>query len=234
MCFYIVNDTLALKLNEKIMTTKTNRASKPLPSRGQYKIYLIAFIAAVLTFGIGTYVALDGRPPGWEASFFNAVNGMGDGWYLAFTIITFFGSTWMSVLTVAATLALRAYRLAWRLAVTIISAYAITIMAKIFIDRERPAEILAGVNAYITEPGLGFPSGHASGCAVIALTIWPYLPRKARFIIVPLFIILIGLSRIYLGVHLPLDIIGGVAIGVAVVSFLRIMPQTWRRAIRID
>lgn len=213
---------------------KTKKASKSLPTRGQYKIYLAAFIVAVLTAGIGTFIALGDRLPGWEVSFFNTVNGWSGGWYLVFTIITFFGSTWMSLLTVAGALVLRAYRLAWRLTVTIILAYATTIMAKHFIGRERPAEILTDMHVRLTEPGMGFPSGHATGCAVIAFTLWPYLPRKARFIIVPLFIILIGLSRIYLGVHLPLDIIGGVTIGIAAVSLLRIMPQTWRRAIRVD
>jgi len=65
--------------------------------------------------------------------------------------------------------------------------------------------------------GYSFPSGHAMSAFAVygALTflLWSHLPtrigRSILIILCSLFIIMIGISRIYLGVHYPSDIIGG-------------------------
>jgi glycosyltransferase 2 family protein len=201
---------------------------------GHYKLYLGAFVAALLIFAGAMYLALSGRPTGWEHTLFMSVNGWPEGWYRLFTIVTFFGSTWIALISVVGLFVAKLYRLAWRLAVTIIGAYGIAFVAKHFIGRERPLELFSGVHARVVETGMGFPSGHATVSTVIALTLWPYLPKKARYVVVPLFIGVICLSRLYLGVHIPLDLIGGVAIGVASVSFIRILPSSLRHKFCLD
>jgi len=82
--------------------------------------------------------------------------------------------------------------------------------------RERP-DILP----IITEHGYSFPSGHSMGsllfygsAAYVLLHIWKSAGIKAVTIIVAcLFILMIGISRIYLGVHYPTDVVGGYAVG---------------------
>jgi undecaprenyl-diphosphatase len=50
--------------------------------------------------------------------------------------------------------------------------------------------------------------------AALTLVVTPYLPAKWRFVpIVLLAIVLVG--RLYVGAHLPLDLVGGVALGVS-------------------
>lgn len=78
--------------------------------------------------------------------------------------------------------------------------------------------------------GYGFPSGHAQGNT----TVWGYLmsryPGRAFWALGLTIIFLVSLSRLYLGVHYPSDVVGGVALAVAlIVAFNRIIePQAAR------
>lgn len=212
------------------MTTKTATSV----SKGQVKLYGAAFALAIIIFSFGAYGALQGSPLGWEVNFFQAINGWSEGWYRLFTIVTFFGSTWIALISVVGVFALRMYRLAWRLAITIVGAYGVAFLAKHFIGRDRPLAFLHDLHVRAVETGMGFPSGHATISTVVALTLWPYLPKMLRYIIVPVFIVLVCVSRLYLGVHFPLDVVGGAAIGVGAVSFVRLLPQKWRQALRLS
>ncbi|HEY3315920.1 MAG TPA: phosphatase PAP2 family protein [Bacillota bacterium] len=61
--------------------------------------------------------------------------------------------------------------------------------------------------------GYAFPSGHAQGSAAF----WGFLATQSRSrlfsLLAGLIIVLVGLSRVYLGVHWPADVIGGTALG---------------------
>jgi undecaprenyl-diphosphatase len=62
--------------------------------------------------------------------------------------------------------------------------------------------------------GLGFPSGHAGVATVIALTAAPVLPPAAALAVAGAAVTTV-LARVYVGAHLPLDVAGGAAMGVA-------------------
>lgn len=91
-------------------------------------------------------------------------------------------------------------------------------LLKWFFKRERP-DILP----VIIEKGYSFPSGHSMGsliffgsCAYLCIHIVKSTGSKIiAYIIACLFIVLIGGSRIYLGVHYPTDVVGGYSIGIA-------------------
>lgn len=76
----------------------------------------------------------------------------------------------------------------------------------------RPVELKAGLNL-IEEGGYGLPSGHAQ----MAMVIWGGLAlivKRSWFLLMAvLLILLIGLSRIYLGVHFPTDVFAGWLLG---------------------
>lgn len=69
------------------------------------------------------------------------------------------------------------------------------------------------------ESTFSFPSGHAMGSMTLAMAVfllaWHTRWRWPATVVAVVFVLLVGLSRIYLGVHYPSDIIGGWAAGMA-------------------
>ena len=65
-----------------------------------------------------------------------------------------------------------------------------------------------------TATGYSFPSGHTQGVASFYGSMAIYMKKKAMYIIATIMIVLIGFSRLYLGVHYPKDVIVGAILGV--------------------
>jgi len=79
------------------------------------------------------------------------------------------------------------------------------------VTRERPKEVLADINTFnVPLDRYSFPSGHTTAVFAIATTVSLYIPALA-FLLLPV-ALLVGLSRIYLGVHYPSDVIVGAVI----------------------
>ncbi|HSJ72699.1 MAG TPA: phosphatase PAP2 family protein [Miltoncostaeaceae bacterium] len=94
--------------------------------------------------------------------------------------------------------------------------------------RARPALAEPGVTALVSLPGdASMPSGHAAAAAAAAGVVALLHPRLR----LPLagLVGAIALSRVYLGVHYPLDVLAGAALGLAVAWAVVALP---RRAVR--
>jgi len=90
----------------------------------------------------------------------------------------------------------------------------------------RPSPSQVAVLAHETSPS--FPSGHTQGTTAI----WGYLAYRVgrlwMWVAVGVFIFLMALSRVYLGVHYPQDVIGGFLLGAVSVA-LFIAAENWLR-----
>ena len=95
---------------------------------------------------------------------------------------------------------------------------------KLLVGRERP---LTEYAAHLTLDTLSFPSGHTSGSTIayglIAYILWQLLPKPLNYISTALLIvliILIGVSRIYLGAHFPSDVVAGCLLGIIMLGIV--------------
>jgi undecaprenyl-diphosphatase len=97
------------------------------------------------------------------------------------------------------------------------------------IGRDRPPLRFSEPEPLVHVPNNpSFPSGHAMtsfACAATLAWLTP-LPRIALFALAAL----IAWSRVYAGVHYPLDVIGGAALGLLVATALRLLAGALRRS----
>ena len=114
-----------------------------------------------------------------------------------------------------------------RLGIYVLVAFYLNGLLKGVFDTERPylidPAVLRSEAAELTGPGAGFPSGHAQGAATFWGIAALYVRRPWFTALALLIIVLVSLSRIYLGVHLPIDVLGGLVLGgilVALAPFL--------------
>lgn len=95
-------------------------------------------------------------------------------------------------------------------------AWAAANVAKAIETRPRPYEMIAdAVLRQDPAHGTSFPSAHTAVAYAVAIALIPFLPRTLAVAGI-VYASLVGWSRIYLGVHYPLDVIAGAGIGIAV------------------
>lgn len=84
-------------------------------------------------------------------------------------------------------------------------------------DRSRPLVSVTDVVPRDSAEGLGFPSTHAAvAFALAGVVVW-WLPRRwqpAAWALAAM----VAIARVYVGVHYPLDVVGGAAVGVVMAS----------------
>lgn len=143
---------------------------------------------------------------------------------LMFLILTMLGSLWVMSIILSVLLIKERFDIALRVIISGFSALAITALAKEFIGRPRPGLLTDIFQRELLVFGYGYPSGHTALATSVVLILGAYLP-KSRRAIVPIWIGVVAVSRLYLGVHAPLDIVGGFVIGFMVATcVLLVLP----------
>lgn len=100
-----------------------------------------------------------------------------------------------------------------RMAVMLLVCNASNNMFKLAFHTPRPYWVSTQVQAYTTETGFGLPSGHAQTAAGLWGVMAASLKQRWMKIALVLVVFLIGLSRLYLGVHFVRDVLAGWLIG---------------------
>lgn len=205
----------------------------PLPRRVEARalLVLVAIAAAILGFWVLAGEVTEGETRAFDESILLALRNPADhndpvgghGVEEAMRDLTALGgATWLTILTAATAVGVSLMgqrRSAWLLLAAVAGGQVLSMVLKGFFQRPRPDLVSHG--AYVHTAS--FPSGHSMMAAVTYLTLAVMLARvapkrrvKAYFLVLAaLLTVAVGVSRVYLGVHWPTDVLAGWMIGAA-------------------
>jgi undecaprenyl-diphosphatase len=192
------------------MTMGSRGLGRRRPAVGEREIGLL--LAATTGLLLSCLAASADVPSNLEKEAFRAINGGPGGLTLLVNSLGQLGNLLAVPLVALVALAFRRWRLASGLAAAGLGAWLMAKLVKRVVIRERPSDYLAEVIIRgELQTGLGFVSGHVAVVTALATVASSYLGRWrwGAWTLVAV----VGLSRIYVGAHLPLDSIGGFFLG---------------------
>ena len=169
-------------------------------------------------------IALDVRIFRWLHESFSQ-----GGWLALMCVLTVIGSGWGALLILPLFASPRTRRFAVSLTSVLAVTAVVVFVLKAIIQRRRPYLAVPGVRALVFEAPTDFscPSGHAAGSFAFATFVAVVLvrhairqpeKRKRRMFLASVALVLalgVAMSRCVLGVHFPLDVLAGAALGSA-------------------
>jgi undecaprenyl-diphosphatase len=119
----------------------------------------------------------------------------------------------------------KAFSKKWREIVLVffsgVTAWVIASILKIIIQAPRPYLVLENIVPLLQKTDFSFPSGHATFYMALAFALF-FSHKKIGYLFM-FFALLIGLARIIIGVHFPIDILGGYILGIITTYFIKFL-----------
>lgn len=196
--------------------------SRAMPRRRRTRDLIVVAAASGVVLA-GARDARRGRWIGAETRLFDAVNGLDRRAHAPAWAAMQLGSLGGSLATGGLVALCGHPRLGRRLGLVATLSWLGSKAVKPFVGRGRPSVEVARARVLGREQsGLGYPSGHAAVAAAMASAAASKLPPRVRPL-VWLGAVGVGATRMYVGAHLPLDIAGGVALGLGTERIVRLV-----------
>lgn len=169
-----------------------------------------------------------------ERPIFNVVNGLPGALHGVMLAITQLGGLGSLVLWAGLAWFMLNRRAAANVVGTGVAAWLLAKVAKVIVHRGRPQDLLDTIHLFKGEifSGYGFPSGHSTLSAACATVLYYQLaPKYRKYLLFT--VLLVGISRMYLGAHFPLDIVGGWALGAMIGASSSLIYGVYKRGLSI-
>lgn len=171
-----------------------------------------------MTRGIGAIDAIQGVLPPGAGDVLAALTQLGDAWLLVvvLSLVYWFHDRENGAFAI----------------LTLLGALALVVGVKTFIGWPRPPP----ATRLVVADGFGFPSGHAIAATVgwgaLAIALDEPTPRR-RYALAAAIVLLVSITRVGLGVHYAVDVVAGMAVGVAYLLVISLLAgqDPWRAGV---
>jgi len=185
--------------------------------------YFSVFMLLIVAFVELTEEVFEGETLLYDEAILNGINSFSTPFFDTFFVIItqlggVFGIIALTTILLVILLRRKLYQKALIVGATVAGAAVLNIVLKLIFERTRPDLW----EQLVVETSFSFPSGHSMITAALGLSLificWNTRYRWLAVVLGSSFIIVIGFSRLYLGVHYPTDVLAGWVVSAAWLS----------------